>query len=70
MGFDEERIPKVREAMRAERHRFSAVRAATDVEILEADSRGLRRSGLDDLRCPAPFLPHSGWRGHIERNPQ
>jgi hypothetical protein len=56
--------------MRAERHRFSAVRAATDVEILEADSRGLRCSRLDDLRCPAPFLPHSGWRGHIERNPQ
>jgi uncharacterized protein (DUF362 family) len=67
MGFDEERISKIREAMRAAHHRFSAVRGAADVEIVEVDAGGQRRLGLEDLRCQVPFLAHPGWRGHIER---
>lgn len=68
MGFDEARIPKIREAMRAERYRFSAVRTSADVEIVEVDSGGgQRRLRLDEVRCEAPFLAHPAWRGHIER---
>jgi uncharacterized protein (DUF362 family) len=67
MGFDEERIPKVREAMRAAHHRFSAVSAPADVEVVEVHAGGQRCLGLEDIACQVPFLAHPSWRGHIER---
>jgi hypothetical protein len=54
--------------MRAAHHRFSAVSAPADVEVVEVHAGGQRRLGLEDVPCQVPFLAHPGWRGHIERN--
>ncbi|MDJ0849695.1 MAG: DUF362 domain-containing protein [Myxococcota bacterium] len=68
MGFDEERIPKVREAMRSETLRVTEVREAGDVEVIEALADALRARNLGDLPPETPFLAHSGWRGHVENS--
>jgi uncharacterized protein (DUF362 family) len=69
MGFDERRIPKVREPMRDEQLRVTDVREPRDVEVVEvpAGSFDARRLRLDEVRCERPFLPHAGWVGHVER---
>jgi len=69
MGFDEARIPKIAEAMRAEEMRVTAVRKPEDVNVVEIESAGLvrRELALDEVRCDLPFRPHPGWQGHIER---
>lgn len=68
MGFDERRIPKVREAMATSGLRVTTVRDAADVEVAEvAPTGGFSTSGLDALDAPEPFVPHAGWRGFIER---
>jgi uncharacterized protein (DUF362 family) len=68
MGFDADRIPKIRESMAASRMRVTAVRSRADVEVAELDAEGrLLRRGLDDLPTAHSFSPHSGWQGHIER---
>jgi uncharacterized protein (DUF362 family) len=69
MGFDEERLPKLREPMRDTQLRITAVRSPADVEVCEVDPSGLseRRLRLDQLEAPRPFAPHPGWRGHLER---
>jgi uncharacterized protein (DUF362 family) len=70
MGFDEQRIAKVREAMRDAGPRLTAARSAADVTACEADARTfeLAERPLDALAAEKPFLAHSGWRGHIERD--
>ena len=67
MGFDVEQIPKVREAMRDEGMRVTAVRSPDDVEVAEArPGRGAPRiTALRELPRGASFAPHSGWRGHL-----
>ncbi|UCE86691.1 MAG: DUF362 domain-containing protein [Deltaproteobacteria bacterium] len=69
MGFAEDRIPKVREAMRDTGPRVTAVRAPDDVCVLEvaAASFEARERSLDEIVCERPFEPHSGWFGHVER---
>ncbi len=71
MGFDEERLPKLREPMRDTGLRITAVRSPADVEVVEVDPSGFgeQRRSLDELEARRPFAPHSGWRGHIERRP-
>jgi uncharacterized protein (DUF362 family) len=71
MGFDEERIPKLREAMRAETLRITRARRPEDVEVYEASLPDAppRPVSLDALASDAPFRPHPGWRGHLERTP-
>lgn len=69
MGFDEQRIPKVREPMRDEQLRVTEVRSPGDVEVVEVfsgafDARSLR---LDEVRAERRFAPHAGWVGHVER---
>ena len=66
MGFDEERIPKVREAMRDEGPRVTAVRGPSDVELVEIEAGRSRPVPLDEIGG-IPFRPHAGWVGHIER---
>jgi uncharacterized protein (DUF362 family) len=68
MGFDEERIPKVREALRAPMP-LGRVRGVEDVDLVEVDAAdGRTRSvPLASLSCDDGFRPHSGWRGHLER---
>jgi len=69
MGFDEAKIPKLRESMQSETLRVTQVRHPDQVQVMEVSADtfagGLR--GLDELRCETPFTPHAGWRGHIER---
>ena len=69
MGFDEQRIPKVSEAINASQLRITEVRKAEDVEVIELDpgSEVLRSRPLSELATMHPFLPHRGWEGHIER---
>jgi uncharacterized protein (DUF362 family) len=69
MGFDEQKIPKVREAMHDQGPRISTVKHPDDVRVvaLAEGSQDLRDISLDHLPCRRPFEPHPGWRGHIER---
>jgi hypothetical protein len=71
MGFDERRLPKVIEALRADDLPISEVRDPLDVSIVEvaADSFRVRDLRLDEIRPDRVFTPHPGWRGHIEREP-
>ncbi len=71
MGFNEQLIPKLREPMKDESVRITAVREASDVEVGEArvDSAGghaVETRRLDQIACKRPFAPHVGWAGHIE----
>ncbi|HEU4428950.1 MAG TPA: DUF362 domain-containing protein [Myxococcota bacterium] len=69
MGFDWERVPKVRELMASAEPRITRVREPNDVRVFEAvtDRPTLRELGPDEVPCDGPFTAHSGWRGHIEK---
>ena len=69
MGFDEGRIPKIREALGADALPLTRVRGVEDVELVElgSDDLAAKRIPLAGLRTDDVFLAHSGWRGHIER---
>lgn len=69
MGFDEECLPKVCEAMRSDVLRVTATRSPEDVvvrEVVAADAAPRERS-LDELVPEKPFVAHSGWLGHVEK---
>jgi uncharacterized protein (DUF362 family) len=70
MGFDEEQLPILREAMHELECPVTDVRDAGDVLVAEiaADANEppvLRR--LNQIECERPFAAHPGWRGRIER---
>jgi uncharacterized protein (DUF362 family) len=70
MGFDAEQLPILREAMHERECPVTAVRSQDDVEVMEIDASSdaspvARRLGR--LAAGAPFTPHPGWRGRIER---
>jgi hypothetical protein len=66
-GFDEQRLPKLREAMDAPRMRLGAVRSARDVQVVEADANGSCCDVALEALAPAKsFDAHPGWRGHVE----
>ena len=69
MGFDPERIPKIREAMRDEGLRITQVREPADVEVVlrAHDGDAPRALSLSDLAPARIFEPHPGWRGHVEQ---
>jgi hypothetical protein len=70
MGFDEDRIPKIREAMLDEGLRITAVRSPADVGVHEVRDGGEPTCRtVESLRSGEPFVAHSGWRGHVERTP-
>ena len=70
MNFDPERIPKIRECMRAPFLRVSEVRNQSDVEI--GEPKGQERVcdvyALDAISSERTFRAHPGWVGQIERN--
>jgi len=67
MGFDERLVPKLREAMAATALRVGAVRCAADVRAFLADAEGrVRALALEELAPERVFVPHPGWRGHLE----
>ncbi len=68
MGFDEDQLPILREAMSERECPVTAVRRSDDVEVIEAnDEHGIVRRRLDEIECPQAFRAHPGWRGRIER---
>jgi uncharacterized protein (DUF362 family) len=69
MGFDENRIPKLREAMQDAGPRVTDVRRSEDVRVFEVstESFAMQARGLDELGAERCFAPHPGWRGFIER---
>jgi uncharacterized protein (DUF362 family) len=69
MGFDERRLPKVWEPMQDSGPRITAVRQPDDVVVCEASGNGsaARELPLDALAATRAFVPHPGWRGHVER---
>jgi len=70
MGFDERRIPKLREAMAATALRIGRVRRPEDVRLVEADADGtMREIGLGALAPERSFAAHPGWKGHLEARP-
>ncbi len=71
MGFDPDRIPKLAEAMRAERWRITSVREVADVRVFESgpDGGAPRAVGLSELAPEHAFVAHPGWRGHLEKIP-
>jgi uncharacterized protein (DUF362 family) len=70
MGFDEARIPLLREAMAVPCFPIGAVRKASDVQLAVADAEGgVREASLAALAPPQAFLPHPGWRGVLEVRP-
>jgi len=70
MGFDEQRIPKLREAMATSALRIGSVRRPEDVHLVLADADGATHEiGLDTLAPDACFTAHPGWRGRLEARP-
>lgn len=74
MGFDFERLPKLREAMRDPGPRITAVRSEADVRVTEVNADEVasvgsppREGPVSALACARAFVPHFGWRGHVER---
>jgi uncharacterized protein (DUF362 family) len=69
MGFDEQKLPKLREAMAGSDLRVTAVRDASDVRVHEVDPQGFGKveRRLDELRAERVFEAHPGWRGYVER---
>ncbi|HJZ11272.1 MAG TPA: DUF362 domain-containing protein, partial [Acidobacteriota bacterium] len=70
MGFDENKLPKIYEAMRAETLRVTDVRSSSDVLIDEVSSEDFCsvEKNPDEIVCRHLFLPHCGWTHHIERD--
>jgi uncharacterized protein (DUF362 family) len=70
MGFDERKLPKLREPMTDAGPRITAVRDPADVEVgvVGEGSSAARTLSLDQLSADRVFEPHPGWRGHVERN--
>lgn len=68
MGFDEELLPKVREAMASPLLPVTRVQHPHDVLVVTAEGGGpLREQSLDALDPGESFRAHPGWRGHVER---
>jgi len=71
MGFDWERIPKVREALRAGVLPLGELRAPEEVVVRELGpgEEAIREQPLAALEPLRPFEPHPGWRGVLEARP-
>ena len=70
MGFDENRIPKVREALAARAPRLFSASGPGDVRVREihVGADAVRERTLDEIHCEHAFTPHPGWPGHVERS--
>ncbi len=69
MGFDEQKIPKIREAMRDTGARITRLHDPGEVRLVEAstDDFRVRARDLDELCPERPFSAHPGWSGFVER---
>jgi uncharacterized protein (DUF362 family) len=69
MGFDEERLPKIREAMLDAGPRITSVSKASDVRVSEVDATSFvpTNKALEEIESDGVFASHPGWVGHVER---
>jgi uncharacterized protein (DUF362 family) len=69
MGFDAQKVPKVRESLADTGLRVTRVRRPEDVLVRETDAAASRIAdhSVADIRSERTFEPHAGWRGHLER---
>ena len=75
MGFDEEQLPILREAMHELECPVTDVRSTADVEVVaidatspdSADAGAPAPLRLNQIESERPFVPHPGWRGRVER---
>ena len=72
MGYDEQRLPKLREALAATEHRVTDARSVDDVSVFEcrADDPDPIAVPWDRIASDAPFAAHPGWSGHVEKGIQ
>jgi uncharacterized protein (DUF362 family) len=68
MGFDEQKLAKLRGPMEDEGPRITAVRSAADVQIGESALAGqdIVERSLDEITAQTAFEAHAGWIGHVE----
>jgi uncharacterized protein (DUF362 family) len=69
MGFDESRLPIVREAMKCDQMRLTAATRPDDVEVFEhmAETGACIPVPLCALQPTTALQAHSGWQGRVER---
>jgi len=69
MGFDEQKLPKLREPMEDDGPRITAVRSPSEVQVGEVarDSESVESHRLEEISWERTFVPHTGWLGHVER---
>lgn len=69
MGFDENKLAKLRRPMEDSGPRITQVRKPTDIKVCEIgrESADVTTRTLDGITCTRIFVPHAGWVGHVER---
>ena len=69
MGFDEQKLAKLREPMQDPGPRITAVRSSSDVRVGEVvdGSKDVADRALDEISWERGFVPHAGWVGYVER---
>lgn len=69
MGFDESRIPKVRESIQDRGPRVTQLNGVEDIQLWEVSTDGfeLRPWKVDRLPVGHAFTAHPGWAGFVER---
>jgi uncharacterized protein (DUF362 family) len=69
MGFDEQKLEKLRGPMEDTGPRITAVRRAADVRVGEIGQGAVQATerSLDEIGWEPAFVAHAGWVGHVER---
>jgi uncharacterized protein (DUF362 family) len=72
MGFDEDKLPKLRGPMEDAGPRITGVQSARDVVVGEVEGapQTVIDRALDEVRAERTFVAHAGWVGHVERTPR
>ncbi|HIF92030.1 MAG: DUF362 domain-containing protein [Myxococcales bacterium] len=70
MGFDENKLAKLREPMNDSGPRITAIRSSEEVRVGEMviGAESVRERTLEEISWERGFVPHAGWVGHVERD--
>ncbi len=68
MGFDEQKLAKLRGPMEDTGPRITGVRSAADVQVGLSDqgAEEVTEVSLDEITAQTAFEAHAGWIGHVE----
>lgn len=69
MGYNENRIPKVQQALKTPGPPITKARHPDDVVVFEVSRArsAIRQRRLAEITADRPFAAHPGWKGHVER---